>query len=140
MGANPWVIIASAIIQQVFALIWFRFIVKTVADYYLAADKGVRRVEHMVHRYSTTVCSVATLAAGIARSIAILAIVSIFQGSALTDYQQAGMVVAALACINQHQFFWSQRPMPLLLTDGGYEVAAALLASVSCFLMQKFVF
>ncbi|RNF26310.1 uncharacterized protein Tco025E_01477 [Trypanosoma conorhini] len=138
MGMDPWALFATALVQQLFAMVWFGLIVKTIADYYLAADKGVRRVEHIVHRYSPALCTFATFLAGVVRAVAVYTVFTLCNGKGLCDYQQAGVVVAVLACINQHQFFSCQRPLPLLLTDCGYELAAALLASVSFFGLQKF--
>ncbi|EAN84217.1 hypothetical protein C3747_1g326 [Trypanosoma cruzi] len=139
MRMDPWTILLAALVQQLFSMVWFGLIVKTVADYYLAADKGVRRVEHIVYRYSPVFCCITTFAAGAARAVAVHTIITVCNGKGLCDYQTAGVVVALLTCINQHQFFSCQRPLPLLLTECGYEFAAALLASVCCLGMQTFV-
>ncbi|KAH9601764.1 hypothetical protein LSM04_007187 [Trypanosoma melophagium] len=139
-SVNPWAVLACAIIQEVFAFLWFGCILKTVEDYYLAADKGVRRVEHIVHRYSFFFCNLTTIASGILRAVSIHAMVSVCGGNTLNDYQQAAVVVALFSCINQHQFFWCQRPLPLLLTNCGFEAAAAVLTAVSYFGMLKYFF
>ncbi|RNF11460.1 hypothetical protein TraAM80_00906 [Trypanosoma rangeli] len=138
MGMDLWVLFAAALVQQLFAMVWFGLIVKTISDYYLAADKGVRKVGHIVHRYSPPFCAFATFVAGIVRAVAVYTVFTLCNGKGLYDYQQAGVVVAVLACINQHQFFSCQRPLPLLFTYCGYELAAALLVSISFFVMQKF--
>ncbi|ORC91979.1 uncharacterized protein TM35_000041930 [Trypanosoma theileri] len=139
-SVNPWAVLACAIIQEVFAFLWFGCILKNVGDYYLAADKGVRRVEHIVHRYSFLFCNSTTIAAGILRAVSVQVMVTVCGGHTFNDYQQAAVVIALLSCINLHDSFWSQRPLPLLLTNCGYEAAAAVLAAVSYFGMQKYVF
>ncbi|KAG8347220.1 hypothetical protein ERJ75_001741700 [Trypanosoma vivax] len=139
-GISPVAIVGAALVQLVFAIIWFNFIVKNVANYYLAADKGVRRVEHILHRYSTLFCTLATFVCGVARALVIVTGVAVMKGSTLEDYHVAALLLTAVTCINQHHSFWCQRPLPLLLTDLGYEVTAALLASVSYYVLSFYGF
>lgn len=137
VGANISVFLGAALVQLVLAALWFGCIFRKIVDYHLAADKGVRRVEHMLHRYSPFFCTASTFIAGVARAVAVEVIVSAIHGKELSSYVQAGLMVASLACINHHHFLWCQRPMPLLLADCGHEVVAALLAAVSCFGLQN---
>ncbi|CBH14488.1 uncharacterized protein TEOVI_000404300 [Trypanosoma equiperdum] len=128
---NPCIVLFASVVQVAFAALWYKLIVKTIVDYHLAADKGVRRVEHILQRYPPYVHWIVTLLSACFRIVFIATIVGICKGNSLHDYQNAALLVAGISCVSQHLSIQHQRPLPLLAADVGYEVIAALLASLT---------
>nr|CCC92962.1 unnamed protein product [Trypanosoma congolense IL3000] len=126
---NPWIVLLAAAAQILLAAVWYKFIVNATVSYYLAADKGVRRVEHILNRYPPALYWIITFVAAALRILSIATVVIACKGDSLPDYQLAALLVVGISCVNQHLSFHHQRPLPLLLADFGYELAAALLAS-----------
>lgn len=137
---NPIYIVASAAAQQVLAMAWFDCIVRQIDRYYVAADKGVRRVEHAIQRYPGAAVSAATFACSLLRATIILTVVSLCKCTTLTEYQSAAMVAVVLGMTRVHRTFSCHRPIQLFVTEAGYEMAAAMTAAVVSFYMNKYQF
>ncbi|KPA86590.1 putative mitochondrial hypothetical protein [Leptomonas pyrrhocoris] len=139
-GINPLYVVASAVAQQVLAMAWYGCIVRHIDRYYLAADKGVRRFEHVVQRYSGFMVSATNFLCSVLRTIILLALVSVFHFQTLTEYQTAAMVTVALGMPRVSRLFSCQRPIQLFITETGYEVAAAMTAAVISYSMKAYKF
>ncbi|KAG5492893.1 hypothetical protein JKF63_01473 [Porcisia hertigi] len=140
LGLNPVYVVASAIAQQMVAMIWFDCIVRQIDRYYVAADKGVRRVEHAIKRYPGAIVSAATLACSLLRSIILLTVVSMLHCSTFYQYQSAAMVAVVVGMTRVHRTFSCQRPIQIFVTETGYEMVAAMTAAVVCYCMKKYNF
>lgn len=123
-------ILISAVAQHFLGWLWYHGIFFSIFSYYSAADKGVKRAEHIKVRFSETVCLLGTLLAGVGRSLAIYAMAKNLALTTCWQYQEAAVMVAVAVCLAYHHGFWAQRPLPLLLINGGYELASSLLGAV----------
>ncbi|GET92999.1 hypothetical protein, conserved [Leishmania tarentolae] len=137
---DPIYLLASAVAQQVLAMAWFDGIVGQIDRYYLAADKGVRRVEHAITRYPGIMVSAATFACCLLRSLVVLVIVGMCNCLTLYQYQSAAMVAVLIGMMRVHRTFSCHRPIQLFVTETGYEMAAAMTAAVVCYYMKKYNF
>lgn len=137
-GLNPCYVVAAAVAQYLFGMIWFNFIVRHIHCYYYATDKGVRRPEHAVHRYPKCVIAAINLLCCAARAAVVLTIVATYNATTLCDYQCAAAAAAAVMSIGAFKYFADQRPFQLIVTEGGYEVAATMIAAVVAFCMKQY--
>ncbi|KAK7200906.1 hypothetical protein NESM_000149500 [Novymonas esmeraldas] len=137
---NPIYVVASAAAQQMLAMVWFDCIVRQIDNYYVAADKGVRRVEHAIQRYPAAMISAATFACSVLRTVLVLALVSVFHCSTLSQYQSAAMIAVLIGMTRIHRTFSCHRPIQIFVTETGYEMAAAMTAAVVSFYMKKYNF
>ncbi|CCW68966.1 unnamed protein product [Phytomonas sp. Hart1] len=137
---NPFYIVVTAIAQQLFTIIWFGWIIHHIEHYYYAADKGVRRSEHVIQRYSAIIVTGATFISCLARSAVVLALVSTFKASTLQDYQVIALAVTFISMISMHRDISRQRPFQLLATQCVYEATATMLAAVGCYYLQQYKF
>ncbi|KAG5491381.1 hypothetical protein JIQ42_01282 [Leishmania sp. Namibia] len=137
---NPVYMVASAVAQQMLAMAWFDCIVRQIDRYYVAADKGVRRVEHAITRYPGIVISAITFICGLLRSGIVLTLVSMGKCSTLYQYQSAAMVAVVIGMMRVHRTFSCHRPIQIFVTETGYEMAAAMTAAVVCYYMKKYNF
>lgn len=135
-GIDPYYVAAGAAAQYVFGLIWFGFIVKEIHGYYYAADKGVRRPEHAVHRYPQCVVALVTLLCAAARSVLVLTIVATYRATTIQEYQRAAVAAAAVMSIGVFKYFAAQRPFQLVVTECGYETLCCMIAAVVPFYMK----
>lgn len=139
-GINPLYVVSSAVAQQVLAMAWYGCIVRHIDRYYVAADKGVRRFDHAIQRYSGFAVSAANFVCSVLRTIVLLALVSVFHYSTLSEYQTAAMVTVAIGMTRVSRTFSCQRPIQLFVTETGYEVAAAMTAAVISYYMKVYNF
>jgi hypothetical protein len=137
---NPLYVLASAVAQQVLAMAWYGCIVRHIDRYYIAADKGVRRFEHAIQRYSGFTVSATNFLCSVLRTIVVLAVVSIFHFTTLCEYQTAAMVAVVVGMPRVSRLFSCQRPIQLFITETGYEVAAAMTAAVISYYMMVYKF
>ncbi|CCW64377.1 unnamed protein product [Phytomonas sp. EM1] len=137
---NPFYMVVSAIVQQMFAIIWFGWIINHIEHYYYAADKGVRRSEHAIQRYSALLVSGATFLCCLARSAVVLMLVSTYKASTLQDYQVIAFAVVLFSMISMHRDLARQRPIQLLLTQCVYEAASTMLTAVCCYYLRQYSF
>ncbi|KPI90732.1 hypothetical protein ABL78_0168 [Leptomonas seymouri] len=139
-GINPLYVVASAAAQQVLAMAWYGCIVSHIDRYYVAADKGVRRFEHVVQRYSGFMMSAINFVCAALRAAIILALVNVFHFRTLSEYQTAAMVTVLLGMPRVCRLFSCQRPIQLFITETGYEVVAAVTAAVISYYMKVYNF
>lgn len=139
-AVDPIYVLMSAVAQQMLAMAWFDCIVGQIDRYYLAADKGVRRVEHAITRYPGVMISATTFACSLLRSLVVLTMVSMCNCSTLYQYQSAAMVAVMIGMMRVHRTFSCHRPLQLFVTETGYEMAAAMTAAVVCYYMKKYDF
>ncbi|KAG5467057.1 hypothetical protein LSCM1_01238 [Leishmania martiniquensis] len=137
---DPIYMVASAVAQQMLAVAWFDCIVRQIDRYYVAADKGVRRVEHAITRYPGQVISGATFLCALLRSVVVLTLVSICKCSTLYQYQSAAMIAVMIGMMRVHRTFSCHRPIQIFVTETGYEMAAAMTAAVVCYYMKMYNF
>ena len=137
-GINPLYVLASAVAQQVLAMAWYDCIVRHIDRYYVAADKGVRRVEHAIQHYSGFAVSATNFLCSVLRTVAVLAIVGAFHFSTLSEYQTAAMVAVLLGMPRVSRIFSCQRPIQLFVTETGYEVTAAMTAAAISYYMKAY--
>ncbi|KAG5467615.1 hypothetical protein CUR178_01260 [Leishmania enriettii] len=134
---DPVYMVASAVAQQILAMAWFDCIVRQIDRYYVAADKGVRRVEHAITRYPGIVISATTFMCALLRSGIVLTLVTMGKCSTLYQYQSAAMVAVVIGMMRVHRTFSCHRPIQIFVTETGYEMAAAMTAAVVCYYMKK---
>ncbi|EPY31443.1 hypothetical protein STCU_02301 [Strigomonas culicis] len=135
---NLFHIVASAVAQQVFAMAWFGIIVNHLDQYWTAADKGVRRFEHVVHYYPAVMVAAGNFLCCILRSAAVLVVANLLNAKTLEDYERVALVVVGLGLVRVHRHFACQRPVQLLITETGFELLAALLSSFVLYGMQLY--
>ncbi|CAJ1012406.1 hypothetical protein Q4I28_007719 [Leishmania naiffi] len=137
---DPIHLVTSAVAQQMLAMVWFDCIVRQIDRYYVAADKGVRRVEHAITRYPGIMVSAATFACSCLRSLIVLTLVHMCDCSTLYQYQSAAMVAVVIGTMRVHRTFSCHRPIQIFVTETGYEMAAAMTTAVVCYYMKKYNF
>ncbi|CAD2216546.1 hypothetical protein AGDE_02911 [Angomonas deanei] len=135
---NPFHIAASAIAQQVFAMAWFGCLVNHLDSYWTAADKGVRRFEHVVFHYPPIVGAAASFLSSVLRSLLITLLVTLFKVDTLVDYQVAALLVVVFGLVRIHRHFSCQRPIQLFVTETGFELAASMIATLVLYYMQLY--
>ena len=129
--------IAGAVVLQHFlGLFWYGLVFSSIWSYYLAADKGVKKIDHVVKRYGNVVCIMGSVVAAAVRAIAIYFIVTATELETLCGYQEAAMCVAAIMIAKYHCDFWCQRPFVMMIIDGAFECAAAVSAGTMMFYLQ----
>lgn len=133
---SPCYIGVSAVVQQLFAMAWFGCIVYYLDRYYLAADKGVRRFEYAIQHYPSALVALTSLLSAAVRSMLVTAVATAFDAKTMMDYEAVAVIVAAVGMMGLHRHFACQRPVQLLLTEGGFEMAAAMLAALVAYGMQ----
>ena len=133
LSAAP--ILFASLSQQVVGFMWYGIAFASVYCYFYAVDKGVKRAEYAIRRYSTLFKTFASLAANAVRSVLIAALISLLGASEgpLCVYLQAGAVVAAASLLGLCADVWADRPLPLVLVNGGASVAQALVAAAVMF-------
>lgn len=129
-GVDNTHIAIAALAQVAWASLWYSYICSSLRGYYLAADKGVKRLEHVPRRFDSWVCTVATFAAAVVRAFAIVAFVNLLRLTTLSEYVQAATLVTMVVLIATHHAFWAQRPLCLLVINALYEAKAAIFAAV----------
>jgi hypothetical protein len=130
-------IIVAALAQHLLGFLWYGSIFTAVYQYYTAADKGVKRVEYVVQRFGMTVCSIGTVLSGVLRALFIAAIAKQLNVSSICALHEVAAFVAILAIVYEHHSLWAQRPLPLILINSGYEIAAALTGATVLFYIRE---
>ena len=130
-------IIVAALAQHLLGFLWYGSIFTSVYQYYSAADKGVKRVEHIIQRYGMSLCSIATVLSGVIRALVIVGIAKALDVSSICGLHEIALFVALIAFVNEHHSFWAQRPLGLILVNAGYELAAALVGATVLFYVRE---
>ena len=120
----------AALAQVAWAYLWYSYICSSLRAYYLAADKGVKRLEHVPRRFDSWFCTAITFAAAIVRGLAIVAFVNLLGLSTLSEYIQAATMVTMVVLVATHHAFWAQRPLCLLVINALYEAKAAVFGAI----------
>lgn len=137
---NPVYIILSVIAQHAFAMLWFGCIVNYIDRYYMAADKGVRRIEHAIQRYSQLTVTLACLVCATIRAVVYMTVINTYKGSTMMDYECAAIVTAIISMIPKQRHFACQRPIQLLITEDGFEIGAPMIVAMVCYTLKQLNF
>lgn len=137
LQVDPTEVAIMTVSQFLFGLAWFHVIVHHFETYYLAADKGVRRVEHVVHRYPTAAVYAVDLLSSVVRSVVLLTLLTLTSSITLVDYQYVAIAVAIASLITTSRHFAYQRPFPLFVSQWCYEMAASMTAALVCFYVRR---
>lgn len=124
--------------QLAISCIWFHIIVHHFESYYLAADKGVRRVEHVIHRYPQIAVGAINFLCCVLRSCFVLGLLAYFKAEDLVDYQHVALVAAGISLITSHRHFAYQRPVQIFISMWGFELIASMVAAVVCFYLKAY--
>lgn len=119
----------AAVAQVLLSWIWFEVLFVSFYAYYSAADKGLRRTEHIRKIYPAVLSTLATFGASVVRALAIFAIVKNAGLSTRQEYLEAANMVTAVVTLSLHRALWSQRPGWLIFINGGYELVAGLVGA-----------
>lgn len=132
-GIDPCHVITSAIAQCVWAALWFEFLMRHVYHYYIAADKGVRKVQHIINYYPSWLNTIITFLCMSLRSVIILLLVKVFNGKTFFDYQCAAMCTALAGMLCIHRYFACQRPIQIFIIEQTCEIAVSMIAAAVCY-------
>lgn len=124
------------IAQVIFSVAWFKIVVRDMESYYLAADKGVRRVEHAIHRYPCWLLFLIDAASCAIRSTVLLFLFHACNSVTVVDYEKVALMTGAVSAISFHRHFAYQRPIQLFVSHWGFELCSAMVAALVCFFFR----
>lgn len=140
LAVNPVHLVVLSVAQILLSVLWFKLIVYHFETYYLAADKGVRRVEHALHRYHTLVVLAIDLLSTIIRSLVVIFVLDFCSAQSLQDYQYAAIIASIFSFVSVHRHFAYQRPFQLFVSSWGFEIVASMMVAVMLFFLPKLEF
>lgn len=136
LGFDALQVVIMSFSQVVVSAFWFHIIVHHFESYYLAADKGVRRVEHVIHRYPQIMVWVINFLCCVLRSGFVMGLLAYFNAENLVDYQHVALIAAFMSLVTSHRHFAYQRPVQIFVSMWGFELIASMVAAVVCFYLR----
>lgn len=131
-------IVVATILEFIFSFFWFYGVVHHFDTYYLAADKGVRRAQHALHRYPVIVVHATNLMCCALRALSVAFVAYLIQAKTLLDFQVAAVLVTLGSFLTIHRHFAYHRPIQLFVTMWGFELATSMIVAVFFFFLKSF--
>ena len=118
-------LLVATAVQFVVGSLYYGVLVANPWRVAMARDKGVRKLENVVFRYSGAFAVLVTIACAFLKAAAILAVVNLIgaQANSLCMYQQIAAFTTAIVATVAHNGIWEQRPIVLLILTIVGEIA-----------------
>lgn len=131
-------LIVSIGAQFILGWLWYSNIFHAPFARYLAADKGVKKLDQVLTRYNLLLCFAVSILCCFIRAFFLMLFMSMTGlDSSSCNLTKAAFALWIVVISGYSNAFWTQRPCFLISIDMGYELACFMAAALVQFLTKN---